>query len=98
MHDHMPTVYLLAGSDPSSYAEVLAAQGVTRIDPGPDRDEAGRRVVEQIDAGRDVVLVGLEPLEHFQRLVEDHGAEWCVIHLSADHAAAVQRLRDAAAY
>jgi len=103
MHDHAPTVYLLAGSAAPSYAEVLVAQGVDRLDPddGCDggRDQLGARLVEYIDAGRDVVLGdGLgEPADRdfYKRLVEEHGGEWCVIHISTEHAAAVQRLQDA---
>jgi hypothetical protein len=111
MHDHAPTVYLLAGSasahadGPSAssralartYAQVLAAQGVVWLGPAA-RDEVGARLAEHIDAGRDVVLDdGLgerEDRDHYKRLVEDHGAQWCVIHFSNDHVDAVQRLRD----
>jgi predicted kinase len=100
MHDHAPTVYLLAGSASAgarTYAQVLAAQGVVWLGPA-DRDEVGARLAEHIDAGRDVVLdEGLgepEDRDNLKRLVEDHGAQWCVIHFSNDHVDAVQRLRD----
>ena len=100
MHDNAPTVYLLAGSASAgarTYAQVLAARGVVWLDPA-GRDEVGVRLVEHIDAGRDVVLdEGLgepEDRDHYKRLAEEHGAQWCVIHFSNDHVEAVQRLRD----
>ena len=98
MDDNAPTVYLLAGSASAgarTYAQVLAAQGVVRLGPA-GRDEVSDRLAEHIDAGRDVVLdEGLgerEDRDHYKRLVEDHGAQWCVIHFSNDHVDAVQRL------
>ena len=100
MRDHTPTVYLLtgsAGSDAKAYAQVLEDQGVVRLGPGATRDELGARLAEHVDAGRDAVLdEGLgtpEDLDFYKRVVEAHGAEWCVIHFSGDHAAVVRRLR-----
>jgi len=95
MHDNAPTVYLLAGSasvGARTYANLLAAQGVVRL--GPAEQDA---LADHIDAGRDVVLdEGLaEPAnrDHYKRLVEEHGGQWCVIHFSDDHVDAVERLR-----
>ena len=48
MHDNAPTVYLLAGSanvDARTYANLLAARGVIRLEPA-DRDRYKRLVEE----------------------------------------------------
>ena len=96
MHDNAPTVYLLAG--PASvgarrYANLLAVQGVIRLEPA-DRDA----LADHVDAGRDVVLESeAADREHDKRLVEEHGGQWCVIHFSDDHLDTVQRLRARAA-
>jgi len=54
MHDNAPTVYLLAGSaniGARTYANLLAARGVVRLEPA-DCDA----LADHVDAGRDFVL------------------------------------------
>ena len=91
MHDNAPTVYLLAGSaniGARTYANLLAARGVVRLEPA-DCDA----LADHVDAGRDVVLEA-EPADRdrYKQLVEEHGGQWCVIHFSDDHLGTVRRL------
>ena len=97
MRDHTPTVYLLAGSSSPAaltYARTLEAQGVIRL--CGERVDVAARLADEVAAGRDVVLAeGLSEADtkaFYQRLVESHGAQWCVIHFSDDHADTVRRL------
>jgi hypothetical protein len=96
MRDDTPTVYLLAGpleADRTTYAAALADHGVIRLTGVPDPRQ---ELVDHVRAGRDVVLEdGLsdrEDREAYQRLVEDSGGQWCVIHFSTDHTELLRRL------
>ena len=58
MHDHTPSVYLLAGPDgpaKAAYARKLTEHGFVEVPPGPPADLA-TAVVEHLRAGHDVFL------------------------------------------
>ena len=102
MRDDTPTVYLLAGTSTDAartYARMLEAQGVVRLFDGAGAGaDLGPMLAEHVLAGRDVVVdEGLDDPDaraYYQRLVEEHGGQWCVMHMSSDHASALRRLSE----
>jgi hypothetical protein len=96
MRDDPPTVYLLAGPPDTGkaiYAKALEAQGAILLS-GYD-DEIDKRLVDFVEAGRDVVLEhDLDESERarYKRLIEEHGAQWCLINFTVEHADLLRRL------
>ena len=99
MRDDTPTVYLLAGPagpGKTAYARALEAHGVVRLPNAAALPETGRLLVEHSAAGRDVLLehtlAQAGEREDLQRLVEEHGAQWCLVNFGVDHADLARRL------
>jgi predicted kinase len=58
-------------------------------------DEAADELITQVRAGRDVLVeygaAQPEERDRCKRLVEDHGAQWCLINFTAEHGPLAQR-------
>lgn len=85
--------------------EIQARHGLSGVDYPTEQylehlagvlPEINKRLVDHVEAGRDVVLdQGLdlrEDRDFYKRLVEEHGGQWCLINFDVDHTELIRRL------